>query len=49
LAPRVTIQQYLEGRPASRAVLCWQGAVIGGLSVEAAEVSREAGPATVVK
>jgi ATP-grasp domain len=49
LAPRVTIQQYLEGRPASRAVLCWQGAVIGGLSVEAAEVSREAGPATVVR
>jgi hypothetical protein len=49
LAPRVTIQQYLEGRPASRAVLCWQGAVIGGLSVEATELSREAGPATVVR
>lgn len=49
LAPRVMIQQYLEGRPASRAVLCWQGAVLGGLSVEAAEVSREAGPATVVR
>jgi len=49
LAPRITIQQYLEGRPASRAVLCWQGAVIGGLSVEATEVSREAGPATVVR
>jgi ATP-grasp domain len=48
-APRVTIQQYVEGRPASRAVLCWQGAVIAGLSVEAAEVSREAGPATVVR
>jgi ATP-grasp domain-containing protein len=49
LAPRVTIQQLLEGRPASCAVLCWQGAVIGGLSVEATEVSREAGPATVVR
>jgi hypothetical protein len=49
LAPRVSIQQYLEGRPASRTVLCWQGAVIGGLSIEAIEVSREAGIATVVR
>jgi hypothetical protein len=47
--PHLTIQQHLEGRPANRAVLCWQGTVIGGLSVEAVEVSREAGPATVVR
>jgi predicted ATP-grasp superfamily ATP-dependent carboligase len=47
--PRVTIQQYIKGQPASRAVLCWHGAVIAGMSVEAAEVSREAGPATVVR
>ncbi len=47
--PRVTIQQHIEGRPASRALLCWQGTVIAGLSVEATEVSCEAGPATVVR
>jgi hypothetical protein len=48
-AARITIQQHVEGRPASRTILCWQGAVIAGLSVEATEVSREAGPATVVR
>jgi ATP-grasp domain len=47
--PRVTTQRYVRGRPANRAVACWKGEVIAGLSVEALEWFEGIGPATVVR
>ena len=37
------------GRPSNRAVVCWQGKVLAGISVEAVEVTHERGPASVVR
>jgi glutathione synthase/RimK-type ligase-like ATP-grasp enzyme len=45
----ITVQAYVEGRPANRAVLCRNGKVLAGLSVEALETSTATGPATVVR
>jgi len=45
----ISLQQYIVGRPANRAVVCWKGKVLGGISVEAVEVSHEHGPASVVR
>lgn len=47
--PTVTLQSYIEGRPANRAVACWQGEVLAGLSVEVVETSFDTGPASVVR
>jgi hypothetical protein len=47
--PTITLQQYIEGSPANRAVTCWQGDVLAGLSVEALETVHPTGPATVVR
>jgi hypothetical protein len=46
---RITMQDYVAGRPANRAVLCWQGEVLAGLSVEALQTNDATGPATVVR
>jgi len=45
----VTVQDYIPGRPANRAVVCWQGEVLAGLSVEALHTMHATGPATVVR
>jgi glutathione synthase/RimK-type ligase-like ATP-grasp enzyme len=45
----ISLQQYVVGRPANRAVICWKGKVLAGTSVEAVEVSHEHGPASVVR
>ncbi|HTV73143.1 MAG TPA: ATP-grasp domain-containing protein [Candidatus Acidoferrales bacterium] len=45
----VTIQPYIEGTPANRATLCWEGEVLAGLSVEALRTDGATGPATVVR
>jgi glutathione synthase/RimK-type ligase-like ATP-grasp enzyme len=45
----ISIQQYIQGRPSNRAVVCWKGKVLGGISVEAVEVTHENGPASVVR
>jgi glutathione synthase/RimK-type ligase-like ATP-grasp enzyme len=45
----ISLQQYIEGRPCNRAVLCWKGKVLAGLSAEAVEVLKENGPASVVR
>jgi glutathione synthase/RimK-type ligase-like ATP-grasp enzyme len=45
----ISLQQYIAGRPSNRAVICWKGKVLAGISVEAIEVSNEYGPASVVK
>lgn len=47
--PGVTLQTFIDGRPANRAVACWQGEVLGGISVEALQTWTPTGPATVVK
>jgi glutathione synthase/RimK-type ligase-like ATP-grasp enzyme len=45
----VSLQQYIAGRPCNRAVVCWKGAVLAGISAEAVEVLKEHGPASVVR
>jgi hypothetical protein len=48
--PRImSIQEIIVGRPCNRAIVCWQGKVLAGISVEALKTSDEFGPATVVK
>jgi glutathione synthase/RimK-type ligase-like ATP-grasp enzyme len=46
---RVSVQEYIEGIPANRAVVCQNGRVLAGISVEAIQIAHESGPATVVK
>ena len=45
----VTLQEYIPGNPANRAVACWQGQVLAGASVEAIRTQHPTGPATVVQ
>jgi glutathione synthase/RimK-type ligase-like ATP-grasp enzyme len=45
----ISLQQYIPGRPSNRAVVCWKGKVLAGISVEAMEVGHEYGPASVVR
>jgi len=45
----VTLQDFIPGTPANRAVACWQGQVLAGISVEAIRTQHPKGPATVVR
>ncbi len=45
----ISLQQYIHGRPGNRAVVCWKGKVLAGVSVEALEVEHDHGPASVVR
>jgi hypothetical protein len=45
----ISLQHYIHGHPANRAVICWKGKVLTGISVEAIEVKAEHGPASVVR
>jgi glutathione synthase/RimK-type ligase-like ATP-grasp enzyme len=45
----ISLQQYVAGRRAHRAVLCHRGTVLAGLSVEALRSDGAQGPATVVR
>jgi glutathione synthase/RimK-type ligase-like ATP-grasp enzyme len=45
----ISLQQFIPGRPSNRAVICWKGNVLAGVSVEAVEVMHQHGPASVVK
>lgn len=47
--PMVTVQNFIAGRPANRAVTCWQGEVLAGISVVALQTQSANGPATVVQ
>src|SRR5690606_7484423 len=47
--PSVTVQKFIVGRPTNRAVACWQGEVLAGISVTALETQSSTGPATVVR
>lgn len=43
------LQNFIPGIPANRAVACWQGQVLAGISVEAIRTQHQTGPATVVR
>jgi len=45
----VTLQDFVPGTPANRAVACWRGQVLAGTSVEAIRTQHPTGPATVVR
>jgi glutathione synthase/RimK-type ligase-like ATP-grasp enzyme len=45
----ISLQQYIPGRPSNRAVICWKGKVLAGISVEVVEVQHDYGPASVVR
>ncbi len=45
----MSIQKLIVGRPCNRAIMCWQGKVLAGVSVKALETLSEFGPATVIK
>lgn len=45
----ITVQRYITGTPANRAVACWQGQVLAGISVEAIHTQHLTGPASVVR
>src|ERR1700730_17519935 len=45
----ISLQQYIPGHPSNRAVICWKGKVLAGISVEAVEVKHGSGPASVVR
>lgn len=47
--PSLTVQAYIQGRPANRAVFCWQGTVLAGISVEVVASLSETGPASIVR
>jgi hypothetical protein len=47
--PGVMLQSFIKGRPANRAVACWQGEVLAGNSVVALQTRSPTGPATVVR
>ena len=45
----VSLQKLIPGRPSNRAVVCWRGKVLAGISVKALEVKHKHGPASVVE
>lgn len=47
--PLVSAQKIIEGAEANCAVSCWQGRVLGCISVEVVKRAEEYGPATVVR
>jgi hypothetical protein len=47
--PAVIAQSQIDGRPANCAVVCWQGKVLAGISLEVVRAKGPRGPATVVQ
>lgn len=45
----VTSQEFIVGTPANRAVACWRGRVLAGISVMALHTQHATGPATLVR
>ncbi|HEX5757530.1 MAG TPA: ATP-grasp domain-containing protein [Arenimonas sp.] len=46
---QITIQQFIAGVPANRAVACHRGDILAGISVMAEQTAGATGPATVVR
>jgi ATP-grasp domain len=49
LPQNINIQSYILGRPANRAVVCWNGRILAGISVEALETRSQFGPTTLAR
>lgn len=45
----VALQAFVAGVPANRAVFCWRGEVLAGISVEVVQTMTRNGPASVVR
>ena len=45
----ISLQDYIVGRPGNRAVICWKGKVLAGVSVEVVKETHERGPASVIR
>ena len=45
----ISLQEHIVGRPGNRAVICWKGKVLAGISVEVVEVTHERGAASVIR
>ncbi len=45
---KISLQHVILGRPANRAVACWQGKILAGASVVALKTAGAFGPATVI-
>jgi hypothetical protein len=45
----ITAQAFIKGRPANRAVACWEGKVLAGVTVEVIESILPTGPGSVVR
>lgn len=46
---KLSIQHYVRGRPANRAVVCWEGKVLAGMSIEAMQTDSQFGPTTLAR
>ena len=49
LSPRITIQSYIHGHPANCAIVCSEGRVLAGISIEVLSAKGQTGPAFVVR
>ena len=47
--PGITVQSYIEGRPANCVVFCRNGKVLAGIAVEVVAAQAAMGPATIVR
>lgn len=47
--PKLSLQRFIQGRPANASVVCWQGEVLGRVDVEVLQSRGPTGPATVVR
>jgi hypothetical protein len=46
---KMSIQEYVVGRPCNCAVVCWKGKVLAGITVDVLKTSYEFGPSTIVR
>lgn len=47
-APKVSAQSWIDGAPATCAVVCWKGEVLAGIAVEVTATASATGPSRVV-
>jgi len=48
-SPRITLQEFILGRPANLMIACWKGELLGTVSVEVLSSQGATGAATVVR
>ena len=47
--PAVSVQSYIQGRPANCALVCWKGEVMGVIGAEVVSSEGQTGPAEIVR